>query len=145
MSKSIKNPTMEVNPTIAIAPSATVVGRPVELDMHRKMFKVQPDFPGEARVRLVSGTNPWRPNSLGWRFYELVLRHHPESTVGELCRLGIPHLIAQEEAMEHLRWLFTWGGSYVEIGGRLFAPPPVGEILPERPKKRVKKVLAKAG
>ena len=134
-------PTQPVNPTIAIAPSATFVGRPVELDMHRKAFRIQPDFAMDATYKLVSGTNPWRPYGLGWNFWEKVLRHHPEGVVGELLKLGRPHGIGDMEGMEHLRWLFTWGGSYIEINGQLYAPPPV---LAEAPK-RSKKKLAKAG
>jgi hypothetical protein len=136
--KAESDQTFEGPPTISVAPQAHVTGRPFTLDMHRKIFRIQPDFPLNASVRLVSGTNPWRYQSLGWKFYELVLRGHPESTVGELCKFGRPHGIGDMETMEHLRWLFTWGGSYVEIAGRLYSE------VPEVPRK-VRKRVAKAG
>jgi hypothetical protein len=82
---------------------------------------------------------------LGWKFYELVLRPNPESTVGGLLEIGRQNAIGYAESMEHLRWLFTWGGSYIEINGKLYSPPPIAEMGHERPRKKAKKALAKAG
>ena len=121
---------------IAVAPSATVAGIEPELDAHRKAFRVQEDFPLDATTKMVSGTNPWRPRGLGWVFYETVLRHYPISTVGEILKIGMANGIDRFLAMQHLRWLFTWGGSYIEIGGRLYAPPPEGTEVTVRTRKR---------
>lgn len=136
---------MITKPTnIAVSPQAHVPGKPITLDAHRKAFRVQPDFPTDALVKLHSWTNPWRYQGMGWHFYELVLRpaftKKDTWTVGELLQMGIPHSIGPDEGMEHLRWLFTWGGSYVEIAGSLYTPPPEGQVIPKRPSKRIKAV-----
>jgi hypothetical protein len=128
-------------PTISVAPQAHVAGKPLELDAHRKAFRIQPDFALDATVKLASGTNPFRHRSLGWQWYESVLRPTFDRveviTVGELLRLGRPHGIGDVEGMEHLRWLFTWGGSYVEIGGHLYSDPPVVQRVIKKVRKRV--------
>jgi hypothetical protein len=128
---------------IAVAPAVNLPENAIIRDAHRKYFRRQPDFPTDATVKLLTGVNPWRAYGLGWNFYEKVLRHHPESTVGELLTWGRKANIGEMETMEHLRWLFTWGGSYVEIGGRLFSPPPEKEL--DKPTKRQKRGLAIAG
>lgn len=134
-------PTVGGYQTISVAPQAHMAGRPLELDAHRKAFRIQPDFPLDASVKLVSGTNPWRYQGLGWHFYEKVLRptfnRVDTSTVGELLRLGRPHGIGDAEGMEHLRWLFTWGGSYVEIDGHLYSDPPEVPRAIRKVRKRV--------
>jgi hypothetical protein len=133
------------NPTISVAPMATVVDQPLTMDAHRKAWRRQPDFPTTDVVKLVSGTNPWRHHSLGWKFYELVLRHHPEATVAELIEWSKPHVIGAMEVQEHLRWLFTWGGSYVAINGELYSPVPVAEVVEVVPRARKKKAMSRAG
>ena len=110
---------------------------------HVDAFKGQPDFGLNEVTRLVSGSNPWRNGSRAWPIFELVLRRNPVSTVGRLLELIWEHCrIPDEEAMTHLRWLYTWGGSYLEVGGRLYAPPPIVPVV--RPRRKKKRALASA-
>jgi hypothetical protein len=122
--------------TIPISPSS---GSPVA---HVRAWKSQEDFAWESTIRLVSGTNPWRPNSLGWPLFEYVLRVNPASTVGEILQIATGYGFGYDDTMRHLRWLYTWGGAYIEIDGRLYNPPPAGSELPVRARKSRKRTVA---
>jgi hypothetical protein len=103
---------------------------------HYVAYKAQGRFDLSASLKLVSSTNPWRPNTPGFRFYQAVLAKAP-ATVGAAVTLGVASGFKAREVQNHLRWLYTWGGSYVEIGGKLFAAPvaPVQAPVAKAPAK----------
>jgi hypothetical protein len=103
---------------------------------HYVAYKSQPVFSPEATLELISGTNPWRPNTPGFDFYTMVLAQKP-ATVQKAIELGAnsKRKFTGPEVQNHLRWLYTWGGSYVRIGGKVFSPPPGAVRAPKAPAK----------
>jgi hypothetical protein len=89
---------------------------------HYVAYKAQGRFDLSASLKLVSSTNPWRPNTPGFRFYQAVLAKAP-ATVGAAVTLGVASGFKAREVQNHLRWLYTWGGSYIRIAGQVFVPP----------------------
>jgi hypothetical protein len=95
---------------------------------HIAAWKAQPKFVLEATLRPINTINPWRPNTSGHRFYTKVLSQNP-ATVGDAMALGTKAGFSAHKIQEHLRWLYTWGGSYIEIAGQVYAKPEPG--MPE--------------
>jgi hypothetical protein len=89
---------------------------------HYVAFKAQGNFAPEATFERISATNPWRPNTPGFRFYAAVLAGTP-STVADVLALGKEAGFKASDVQGHLRWLFTWGGSYIRVAGKVYAAP----------------------
>lgn len=104
-----------------IAPSATV--------KHKLAWKRQENFDLDATVRIISSHNPWRPNAYGYRFFEIVLRPKPITTVREILA-DAANLIGYQstDVMSKLKWLYTWG-DFIEVDGQRHFPKQ--EPLPE--------------
>jgi hypothetical protein len=127
--------------TQASTPVAPVVGSQGSSTPggHYVAYRAQGAFALDASLKLISGSNPWRPNTPGFRFYTAVLAKSP-ATVGAAVTLGKDAGFKPREVQNHLRWLYTWGGSYVEIGGKVFSPPvgtapaPVAKAPAKAPK-----------
>ena len=130
---------------IAVAPRQGTTGKSVKTGGHHLAFVGCASFDPKATLKLVSPNNPWRPGTLGDQFYNAVLSKAP-ATVAAAIELGakaktpsypggIPAK-GQNGVMAHLRWLYTWGGAYLEVGGKLYAPAPVA---PKAPKASTKK------
>jgi hypothetical protein len=100
---------------------------------HYVAYKAQPIFAPTATLELISGTNPWRHNTPGFDFYTMVLAQKP-ATVQKAIELGAAskRKFTGPEVQNHLRWLYTWGGSYIRIGGKVFSPPP-GAVRAPKP------------
>jgi hypothetical protein len=118
--------------TTPVAPTMGAQGKSTP-GGHYSAYRAQPRFAVEATMRLISGTNPWRPNTPGHRFYTAVLAKNP-ATVAAAIALGKDAGFKAREVQDHLRWVYTWGGSYVEIGGKVFSPP-VAPAAPKAPAK----------
>lgn len=101
---------------------------------HYVAYKAQPKFDLESSIKLVSSVNPWRPGTPGHVFYSKVLAQNPGS-VAKAVALGETAGFKAREVQNHLRWLFTWGGSYVEIGGKLYAAPAQSSEVVAKPVK----------
>lgn len=99
---------------------------------HYVAYRNQPKFDLGASLKLISQVNPWRPGTPGHRFYTMVLTKNP-ATVGAAVKLAEGSFKASE-VQAHLRWLYTWGGAYIEIGGKLFAAPPAQPKAPAKGK-----------
>jgi hypothetical protein len=95
-------------------------------------------FSLEASLELISGSNPWRPGTPGSNFWSQVLSKNP-ATVAAAVAMGKDAGFKAREVQNHLRWLYTWGGSYVRIGGAVFVPP----VQPEKPKAEKPKAKSK--
>jgi hypothetical protein len=74
-------------------------------------------------LRVISAYNPWRAGSPGDRFWREVLTKRP-ATFGEAMALGkaCSKPFTAKQAKEHLLWLYTWGGFYIEIDGKRWKP-----------------------
>ena len=99
---------------------------------HYVAYRNQSKFDLGASLKLVSTVNPWRPNTPGHAFYVGVLSQGP-ATVGaaiELAKSSKPRSFKASEVQAHLRWLYTWGGAYLEVNGKLFAAPPATATAP---------------
>lgn len=88
---------------------------------HTEAYRKCPPFPLSAKIRMTSRTNPWRKASPGRKFHDEVLMGRNPKTVGEAIRYGEECGFKPRETMNHLRWLFTWGGGYIKIGGKQYA------------------------
>lgn len=115
--------------TVAVAPSHPGGQGSRKVGGHIAAFRAQPKFALDASLKLVSGVNPWRPNTPGHDFYVAVLSHNPKS-VGAAIDLGKKAGLNAGEVQGHLRWLYTWGGAHIEIGGKLYAPPASAPSVP---------------
>jgi hypothetical protein len=102
---------------------------------HYVAYRNQAPFALEASLKLISGTNPWRPNTPGTRFYTAVLAKNP-ATVAAAIALGKDAGFKAREVQNHLRWLYTWGGSYVEVGGKVYSPPVAPAPAPKAKKSK---------
>lgn len=74
-------------------------------------------------VKLLSTTNPWRPNTPGHAFWTKCLSTTPApATVADVYanakKAGI------KGAAGHLAWLYTWGGAYVAVNGKQYPVMP---------------------
>lgn len=108
-------------PTIAVAPTMGEQGSR-KTGGHYNAYRATPVFAPTATLRLVSAVNPWRPMSPGHAFYTAVLANNP-ATVSDAIALGAKAGLKAREVQNHLRWLYTWGGAYLEVDGKLFAAP----------------------
>jgi hypothetical protein len=106
----------------AVAPAHPVGVGSSKKGGHVVAFRAQKAFPLDATLELISSTNPWRPNTPGNTFFEKVLRANPK-TVQAAVDLGKAISISEPDVQGHLRWLFTWGGSYIKVAGQLYSAP----------------------
>ena len=121
MSKS-KKATATVTPTtIAVAPAMGKVGK-ATAGGHVTAWRLQPAFAPTSTIKLVSTVNPWRANTPGHKFYVAVLAKNP-ATVQAALTLGATAGFNAAECQKHLRWLFTWGGAYLQVNGKLYSAP----------------------
>jgi hypothetical protein len=91
---------------------------------HYVAFKAQGNFAPEATFEVISAVNPWRPNTPGHRFYAAILASK-SATVGDVLSVGKEAGFKASDIQGHLRWLFTWGGSYIRVAGNVYAAPAV--------------------
>jgi hypothetical protein len=100
---------------------------------HYQAYKAQPAFAPTATLRLISGSNPWRPNCPGYDFYVQVLSQSPatvQAAIDMAAKAKTPQKAA--EVQKHLRWLYTWGGSYLEVDGKLANLPAPAPRAPRK-------------
>lgn len=126
-------------PTITTTPVAPTVGQQGQKTHggHYTAYRAQPAFAPTASLELISGNNPWRPYTPGHNFYVQVLAKTP-ATIGAALELAKGAGIKANDAQKHLRWLYTWGGSYIRVDGQVYSPPqapvrmltPGGEFVP---------------
>lgn len=135
-----------VNQT-AVAPTVGQVGHKSQHGGHYAAFKACGSFALSDTLAIVAGTNnPWRPGTPGSAFYAAVLAKSP-ATVQAAVVLGQSALgLKPAQVQAHLRWLFTWGGAYLQVNGKLHsasvAVAPVA--APVQPAKSKVKAPAKA-
>lgn len=108
-----------VAPVVGVQGKATPGG-------HVLAYKAQPAFGATATLQLVAGTNnPWRPGTPGHAFYVQVLAGlAPGATVAQCIAAAatakVPGATKAGQVQGHLRWLYTWGGAYLAIDGKLY-------------------------
>lgn len=74
-------------------------------------------------LKLLSTTNPWRPNTPGHTFWVKALAVSPApATVG--AALDLAKKAGIKGAAGHLAWLYTWGGAYVSVNGKTYPAQP---------------------
>jgi hypothetical protein len=113
---------------IPVAPAMGVQGSKSH-GGHYLAYRQCPKFDLAASLKLISQVNPWQPQSPGFRFWTEVLAKNP-ATVGAAIKAA-EGMFKAAEVQNHLRWLYTWGGAYLEVGGKLFAAPPVAPKAPK--------------
>jgi hypothetical protein len=121
--------------TTAVAPTVGQQGTKIH-GGHVDAYRACPPFAPTASLELISGSNPWRPTSPGHSFYTQVLAHKP-ATIGKALELGAKAGFKVGEVQGHLRWLFTWGGSYIKVDGKVFSEPKSDApkaVTPKAPK-----------
>jgi len=121
--------------TIAIAPAHPMGQGSQTKGGHHNAWRAQPKFQPSDKLSLVSTVNPWRPNSLGWSFYNAVLAPCP-ATVSDALAVGKAKGYPARVVQGHLRWLYTWGGSYLAVNGSTYAAPAapvVATVAPVAP------------
>jgi len=92
---------------------------------HHVAWVACPRFASDASVALVSATNPWRRETPGYRLWEAVLyplAFGPSALPGCTIQhiLDAAHNVLDyppRETQGHLRWIYTWGGAYLAVGG----------------------------
>jgi hypothetical protein len=101
-------------------------------------YKAQAAFAPTATLELISGSNPWRPNTPGYFLWVQVLSQSGCRTVANAIELAAKARNPQKasEIQKHLRWLYTWGGSYLRVNGAVFVPPPSAPKAPRSAKPR---------
>ena len=87
---------------------------------HNEAYKKCPSFPLNVKIRLTCKINPWRRHSPGRRFFDEVLIAKQPATVGQAIEYAVDIGYTARQAMNHLRWLFTWGGAYLRVNGKLY-------------------------
>lgn len=137
-----KDTTMNTHQTVDTTPVAPAQGEQgVRLSHggHIQAYKAQASFAPTATLELISGTNPWRRNTLGHDFYVKVLGNAPK-TVADALAIGAKAGLKARDVQGHLRWLYTWGGSYIRIAGNVYSPPvaPVSEPVAPKAEKPAK-------
>jgi hypothetical protein len=114
--------TMSATPNTPVAPVVGKVGSSVK-GGHIEAYRAQAKFLPSDTLRVIPGTNnPWRPGTPGHAFYTAVLANGP-ATVGaaiEMAAKSKPSFRAVD-VQGHLRWLYTWGGAYLEVNGKLYS------------------------
>jgi hypothetical protein len=113
--------------TVINTPVAPVVGSVGSSSKggHILAYRAQAKFLLTDTLRIVPGSNnPWRPNTPGYLFYSQVLANAP-ATVGAAIEMGAKSKPAFRavDVQGHLRWLYTWGGAYLEVNGKLHSAP----------------------
>jgi hypothetical protein len=104
-----------------VAPVVGQQGKKSQHGGHYLAYKNQPAFAPTATLSIVAGTNnPWRPNTPGFDFYSTVLAKSPK-TVAEAIAMGAKAGLKAGQVQAHLRWLFTWGGAYLSVDGKLYS------------------------
>jgi hypothetical protein len=88
---------------------------------HVDAWKRQPDFDLNAKVRVISTHNPFRPGARAWRLFEEVLRPKPKTTIRQILDDAEAIGYFRNEVKSHLRWLYTWG-DFMEVNGERFFP-----------------------
>jgi hypothetical protein len=126
--------------TTAVAPTVGQQGTKTH-GGHYNAYRACPPFAPTATLELISGSNPWRPATPGHSFYTQVLAQKP-ATIGKALELGAKAGFKVGEVQGHLRWLYTWGGSYIKIGGQVFSPVAPTPVAPMAPKVATPKAVS---
>lgn len=98
---------------------------------HVTAWRAQPNFPLSASFRLISATNPWRAKRSAVFFDKVLAANPAPTTIGQVLAAAEKLGYKPGESQRHLRWLYTWGGSYIEVGGKVFTPPTVAAPAPK--------------
>lgn len=132
--------------TTPVAPVQGQQGQVLRHGGHIVAYKAQPKFDSAATLELISGTNPWRPSTPGSDFWVKVLAKLPTpATVSDALALGAKAGLKPVAVQGHLRWLYTWGGSYIRVAGNVYSPPVASPVAPvAAPVKAPTKAKAKA-
>lgn len=109
-----------------IAPSADI--------KHKIAWRKCRYFEMHEPVRLISSHNPWRPTGFAFNMWA-VLKARPVTTIGQILKDAEAIGYYRAAAMQHLKWLYTWG-DFLEISGQRYFPEM--EIEEEMPKRRQK-------
>jgi hypothetical protein len=88
---------------------------------HYIAFRACAPFQAASTFALVSSVNPWRPATPGHKLWVQVLSQNP-GTIGNVLAMAQERLgFKPRETQGHLRWLHTWGGSYMVVDGQRYA------------------------
>lgn len=132
--------TMNTNVTVStpVAPRMGTQGSSTP-GGHVQAWRAQKNFALEASFELISATNPWRAKRSAI-FFDRVLAATPApTTIGQVLANAEKLGFKPGESQRHLRWLYTWGGSYIKVGGQVFTPPSVSAPAPKAtPKAKAK-------
>lgn len=130
---TLQNVSTPVAPTVGAQGTSTPGG-------HYVQYKAQSAFAPTATIELISGSNPWRPNTPGFFLWVQVLSQSGCNTVAKAIELAAKAKNPQKasEVQKHLRWLYTWGGSYLRVNGAVFVPPPAAPKAPAKARKSAK-------
>lgn len=125
-----------------VAPVVGVQGHKSQHGGHYLAYKGQPAFALDSTLAIVQGTNnPWRPGTPGHSFYEAVLTKKPATVKAALELANSALGLKPAQAQAHLRWLYTWGGAYLQVNGALYgAQAPV--VVAQEPKAEEPKAKA---
>jgi hypothetical protein len=93
---------------------------------HVQAWRAQKNFDPAASFELISATNPWRAKRSAIFFDKVLAATPAPTTIGQVLANAEKLGFKAGECQRHLRWLYTWGGSYIRIGGQVFTPPPAG-------------------
>jgi hypothetical protein len=118
-----------VTPTIAVAPAQGAQGHATRGGHHHAYMACR-RFEASETIKLVSHVNPWRPGTSGHEFYVAALQGGKSATIGAAIELAAKIGLKPRQAIDHLRWLYTWGGSYLEVSGKLYAAPEASTQKP---------------
>lgn len=111
--------------TIAIAPAHPAGQGHSTQGGHVIAWRAQPRFALSDTLTLVAGTNPWRPGTPSAAFYNQVLAAMPAGSTVAQCLEFAKATVGNKSGRTHdqLRWLYTWGGSYLAVNGQVYNPP----------------------
>lgn len=111
--------------TIAIAPAHPAGVGKASPGGHVKAWRAQPAFNPAHSIKLVSTVNPWQHGKPGWHFYTQCLANGQSTTIAQAIQLGGQKLgLRPQQVQKHLAWLYTWGGAYLEVNGKLYPAQP---------------------
>jgi hypothetical protein len=101
---------------------------------HLRAYNECKPFPETAKLSLISAVNPWRPGSAGGKFHAVLTAvcANGATTVQSVIEAGKVAGFEANEAMDHIRWLYTWGGGYLSVDGLVY--PAMPEQVDQKPK-----------
>lgn len=103
--------------TVAVAPAHPEGQGKANAGGHVKAWRNQPSFAVTAKLSLVSPVNPWRPGTPGHKFWPVLQEAKTvQQAIDNAAKIGL----TARQVQGHLRWLYTWGGAYLQVDGALY-------------------------